>query len=209
ISDMDLEMQAQLLKTIEEKSFRRIGENILRKSDFRLICASNRNMLQETKEKRFRSDLYYRICVFPITLPPLRDRNEDIPGLAERFLARFGYHHLPLSPEMVELLISYNWPGNIRELKNMLERACMLAQGVPLTPDHFPGFDVRSHDSTEHLETENINELVNKHIQRILKKYHGDKRAASKALGVSFSNLYRKLSLIHESEEVTNPANDH
>jgi DNA-binding NtrC family response regulator len=209
ISDMDLEMQAQLLKTIEEKSFRRIGENILRKSDFRLICASNRNMLQETKEKRFRSDLYYRICVFPITLPPLRERNGDIPGLAEHFLERFGYTHVPLSGEIIELLLHYNWPGNIRELKNMLERACMLAQGMPLVPDHFPGFDVRSPESTEYRETETINELVNKHIQRTLEKYHGDKRAASKALGVSFSNLYRKLSLIPETEQVAHHVHGH
>lgn len=196
IGDMDLDMQAQLLKTIEEKSFRRIGDNILRKSDFRLICASNRDMQKEVNEKRFRSDLYYRICVFPITLPALRERTADLPALAAHFLTGFGYAHLPVAPEINELLRGYTWPGNIRELKNMLERAVMLAQGQPLTPGHFPGLNFAGHLPEEYREIENISELVNRHILAVLKKYHGDKRTASKALGVSFSNLYRKLSLM-------------
>lgn len=139
IGDMDVEVQAQLLKTIEEKSFRRVGENQVRRSDFRLLCATNRDLLKETENGHFRKDLYYRICVFPISLPPLRQRTEDIPGLCEHILCGFGYPHVSPAPEVLGMLTHYSWPGNLRELRNMLERAVLLAQGKPLLPHHFPG----------------------------------------------------------------------
>ncbi|MBN1307862.1 MAG: sigma-54-dependent Fis family transcriptional regulator [Chitinispirillaceae bacterium] len=200
IGDMDLEMQSQLLKTIEEKSFRRIGENRLRKSDFRLICATNRDLLQEVKNNRFRSDLYYRICVFPVTVPALRERVDDIPGLAEHLLNNFGCTHLPLSSDVIELLQQYAWPGNVRELKNMLERALLLSHGRPLTPFHFPGLN-GVHPSTEVDEdVENLREVEKRHILAILRKYRGDKKRASDALGMSFSNLYRRLQQFKEEK---------
>ncbi|MBN1578170.1 MAG: sigma-54-dependent Fis family transcriptional regulator [Chitinispirillaceae bacterium] len=198
IGDMDLEMQSQLLKTIEEKSFRRIGENRVRKSDFRLICATNRDLLRESKNNRFRSDLYYRICVFPITVPSLCERVDDIPGLAKHLLDNFGYTHLPLSSDVIELLRHYAWPGNVRELKNMLERAVLLSQGRPLMPLHFPGLN-GMHASTEAGDdVENLREMEKKHILTILRKYNGDKKLASEALGMSFSNLYRRLQQFKE-----------
>jgi DNA-binding NtrC family response regulator len=200
IGDMDLEVQAQLLKTIEEKSFRRIGENQVRKSNFRLLCATNRDLLKETETGRFRKDLYYRICVFPITLPPLRLRADDIPGLSRHILSGFGYAHLELSPEVLGMLSRYGWPGNLRELRNMLERAILLAQGKPLLPRHFPGLNSESVVFLESVKLQKLQEVENAHIQKTIQEFGGDKYKASESLGISLSSLYRKLNNIKVEE---------
>ena len=199
IGDMDMEVQTQLLKTIEEKSFRRIGENYLRKSDFRLICATNRDLLKETEAGRFRNDLYYRICVFPVRLPALRERKEDIPGLSEQILKGFDYGHLPLSQTVVQLLSSYPWPGNIRELRNMLERAFLLARGEEICPVHFPGLSsapVSAPPGDNGFSMVNLEEMETIHIRKVLERCDGDKYKASEILGISLSSLYRKLTKI-------------
>jgi DNA-binding NtrC family response regulator len=193
IGDMDTEVQAQLLKTIEERSFRRIGENIVRHSDFRLICATNRDLLGDTETGRFRKDLYYRICVFPIRLPPVRERTKDLPGLAEYLLSSFGYSHFPLSSDILDIFSHYSWPGNVRELRNMIERAMLLSRGQPLQPCHFIGLEISSAAVPTGEEIENLDACLSAHVQRILNKYDGDKNKASKALGISLSSLYRKL----------------
>jgi len=200
IGDMDVEVQAQLLKTIEERSFRRIGENHLRKSDFRLICATNRDLLKETESGKFRSDLYYRVCVFPIRMPSLRERRDDIAGLCEHILRSFGYAHLPLSKDVVYLLGDYGWPGNIRELRNMLERASLLARGQEISPAHFPGLvAVPAVPAEEQPDTPlvNIDEMEKVHIRKVLERCGGDKYKASDILGISLSSLYRKLTKIN------------
>lgn len=178
IGDMDLDVQAQLLKTIEEKSFRRVGENRVRKSNFRLICATNRNLLQETKNNRFRSDLYYRICVFPITLPTLRERVDDIPELVAYMLKGFGYSSFPLSPTVISILQGYAFPGNVRELKNMLERAVLLSQGQELAPQHFPGLSGVHPSMVEDATVEKLDDVEKQHILKILNKYKGDKKTS-------------------------------
>jgi DNA-binding NtrC family response regulator len=194
IGDMDIEVQTLLLKTIEERSFRRIGENRVRHSDFRLICATNRDLLKDTESGRFRKDLYYRICVYPVELPPLRTRTEDIAGLAEHILTGLGYTELPLAPEIIAALSRYAWPGNVRELRNMLERALLLSRKNTLEPRHFSGVTVSPETGLPALdETDNLEEYIDAHIQRIVKKYKGDKNKASKALGISLSALYRKI----------------
>jgi DNA-binding NtrC family response regulator len=193
IGDMDIDVQAQLLKTIEERSFRRIGENRLRHSDFRLICATNRDLLSETEKAAFRKDLYYRICVFPIHLPSLRERHDDICGFAEHFLRGFGYSHFPLGPDVVEVLKGYPWPGNVRELKNMLERATLLSQNKPLTRAHFPGLTVSTHGAPEPDTSLTLAEMERRHIEEVLRQCGGDKNRACKALGISLSALYRRL----------------
>ena len=204
IGDMDAEVQAQLLKTIEEKSFRRIGENFLRKSDFRLICATNRDLPKEIEERRFRKDLYYRICVFPISIPPLLKRVEDIPGLAEHFLSGFGYTEFPLNADIITLLKSYSWPGNIRELRNMLERALLLARGDTLSVRHFPGLEVIPFPPallSDHRDLNTLHsDIENVHILNVIKKYKGDKLKASKALGISLSSLYRRIHHIKQTK---------
>jgi len=200
IGDMSVEVQAQLLKTIEEKSFRRVGENTLRKSDFRLICATNRDLKAE--KNGFRKDLYYRICAFPINLPTLRQRKEEIPGLSEYFLTNSGYSHLPLDVNVLDLLADYPWPGNTRELKNVLERALLLAQGEQLSPLHFPDL---APDFTAG-DTEKLENAEDAHILRVLVKFNGDKRKTCAALGLSISSLYRRLAKIADArnEPLTN-----
>jgi len=196
IGDMDIDVQAQLLKTIEERSFRRVGDNLVRKSNFRLICATNRDLLKETETGRFRKDLYYRICVFPITLPPLRQRKEDIAGLAQYLLTGFGYTHFPLSSDILNLLTHYGWPGNLRELKNMMERGVILAQGKPLTVRHFPGLNTpaEGYQLVEPAKLLNLDDIETAYILKTIQEFNGDKYKASAALGISLSTLYRKLN---------------
>jgi len=201
IGEMDMEVQIQLLKTIENKVFRRIGENKTRTSNFRLICATNRDIIQDVKNNKFRSDLFYRIFVFPITLPPLRYRREDIPILTLHFLKQFGYTHFPLEEEIMSLLKSYNWPGNVRELRNVLERILVLAQGEPLLPGHFNYLVADSmFVSRDYSNSCNLKELSHRHILNVLDKHNNDLRAASMVLGISVSNLYRKLQLINKEK---------
>lgn len=201
IGDMDLEVQSQLLKTIEEKSYRRIGENKLRTSDFRLICATNRNLTQAASNGSFRKDLYYRICVFPIFIPALHDRREDIPDLVKHVLLSYGYDFFPLNRQVEQLLVNYTWPGNIRELRNMIERALLISQGTELSMVHFPGIDPspppppvqESVETILEIDSWNLEEIEKNHILKILKRFAGDKYETSNALGISLSSLYRKL----------------
>jgi DNA-binding NtrC family response regulator len=201
IGDMDMEVQTQLLKTIEEKSFRRLGENQVRKSDFRLICATNRDLIKETETGKFRNDLYYRICVFPIRMPSLRERKEDLPGLCGQILTEFGYSHLPVTGAVLQLIESYPWPGNIRELRNMLERACLLARGQEILPEHFPGLTTKPNAAPQGVNVVhlvNLEEMEKIHIKSVLEHCAGDKYKASSLLGISLSSLYRKLTNISD-----------
>ncbi|MDR2692898.1 MAG: sigma-54 dependent transcriptional regulator [Chitinispirillales bacterium] len=205
IGDMPVEVQSLLLKIVEEKTFRRVGENTQRSSDFRLICATNRNLRVAVTAGKFREDLFYRINTFHITLPSLRDRREDIPGLVGYLLKKMGYTE-PLNRETMELLTLYRWPGNIRQLQNGLERALIYANGEPLCPKHFT--DVVSPKDTPPLTSGemtggeaddktavgwNLGDIERVHILRTLERFGGDKMKASEVLGISLSTLYRKL----------------
>ncbi len=200
IGDMDLGAQAQLLKTIEDKTFRRVGETRLRKSNFRLICATNHDLAQESREGKFRLDLFYRINVFPIHVPPLRERSDDMQDLAYYFLKMFNYRQFPLAEPVLEFLKSYRWPGNVRELRNVMERACMFAQGQPLTINHFTDFQNDVPAQAAESEGDNLKRVEDLHILSTMRKFKGDKRKSCHALGMSFSNLYRRLSKIEEPE---------
>lgn len=200
IGDMDVAVQAELLKTLEEKSFRRIGENKVRKSDFRLICATNRDLAADAAKGVFRTDLYYRICIFPILLPSLRNRKEDISGLIEHILLTFGFDKFPLNQEVMDLLVNYSWPGNIRELKNVIERALLLSQGASLSASHFLGLEAKTIiNKPESPDCWDLEEIEMFHIQKALKHFNGDKNKASAALGISLSSLYRKLEGLKQS----------
>ncbi|MBZ5555528.1 MAG: sigma 54-interacting transcriptional regulator [Acidobacteriia bacterium] len=149
IGEIDLDSQTQFLKVIEEKQYRRVGEVKVRRSDFRLICASNRDLRDESQHGRFRKDLYFRVYVFPIHLPPLRERPEDLPGLVLHFLREMSFHDTEASPKVIQSLQAYPWPGNIRELRNVLERAALLARREPLSIDHFSGlFSTQSQNNS-------------------------------------------------------------
>lgn len=205
IGDMNAEVQVQLLKTIEDRTFRRVGENTIRHSNFRLICATNRDLLA-SGPNGFRQDLYYRICVFPIQLKGLRDKKEEILALCEHILAGVGYAHLPLCPELRQKLQAHPWPGNVRELRNMLERALMLAQGVSLALQHFPGLSEGAVPSPIPMGSLKLDDIEDIHILQVVTDMHGNIQQASKALGLSVSSLYRRLGKIRDTASITEPS---
>jgi transcriptional regulator with GAF, ATPase, and Fis domain len=140
IGEIPLELQSKLLRVLQEGQFERIGEDRTRQVDVRIIAATNRHLQQEIEAGRFRQDLYYRLSVFPITVPPLRERSEDIPMLVHHFIertcARLNRPPARITPEQMQQLRRYPWPGNIRELQNVIERAAILAPGGFLQFDH-------------------------------------------------------------------------
>jgi len=192
IGEMDLDVQALLLKTIEEKSFRRLGENAVRKSDFRLLCATNQDLLDD-KAIRFRRDLYYRICVFPIEIAPLRKKVDEIPWLCEQMLNDMGYAHMPIDTAIYRALCGYSWPGNIRELKNMIERALMLAQEKKLLISHFPGLVTKEPNELITTKSNKLADIESSHIEHVIDMCNGNMLQASETLGLCVSSLYRRL----------------
>ncbi|MSP18489.1 MAG: sigma-54-dependent Fis family transcriptional regulator [Bdellovibrionales bacterium] len=142
IGEMSVEMQVKLLRVLQEKRFERVGGLRTLTVDVRLITATNKDLEKEVREERFRSDLFYRLNVVPLSLPPLRDRPDDIPRLAAFFLMkigdRMGKTSLTMQPETLELLIQYPWPGNIRQLENVIERVIVLSEGGSITPEQLP-----------------------------------------------------------------------
>jgi len=147
IGEMTLGTQTKLLRILQEREFERIGSNIPIKIDIRVIAATNRNLSEEVEKGKFREDLYYRLNVIHIHMPPLRERKDDIPLLIEHFLAKF--RHAPnaiptsITEEALSKLVNYDWPGNVRELENAIERAVVLARGNPITLEHLPFGDRR------------------------------------------------------------------
>ena len=140
IGDLPLGLQAKILRALEERRLERVGGTALVQVDVRLVAATNQGLRAQVAARRFREDLYFRLSVFPITVPPLRDRSGDIPLLARYFIERFcrdmKKRPITLSPQAVEQLLSYHWPGNVRELQNCIERAVILADGDTLLPRH-------------------------------------------------------------------------
>ncbi|OGW82159.1 MAG: hypothetical protein A3G33_10545 [Omnitrophica bacterium RIFCSPLOWO2_12_FULL_44_17] len=142
IGDMSRELQSKLLHLIDQKKFRKVGDVKEQDADIRIIAATNKDLKREVSEGRFREDLYYRLHVVPIDIPPLRDRKEDVPALVSFFIAHFNQEFRKsikgLSSEAIEILMKYNWPGNVRELKNVIERAMILNQEDIIRPEHCP-----------------------------------------------------------------------
>jgi DNA-binding NtrC family response regulator len=201
IGDMGQEIQSQFLKAIEEKTYRRLGETKERTSDFRLICATNRDLTRELNEGRFRNDLYYRISVFPITLPTLQQRYDDLPGLVQNVLAGMCAEIPALAEDVPAFLKKYHWPGNVRELKNAIERAVILSQGQKIERRHFPGLENSAIGQLSPSATPTLEDMENQHIQKILNECDGDTIKASQALGISRASLYRKLNKTKNTED--------
>jgi len=206
IGDMDLSVQGKLLKVIEERSFRRLGDVTDRAADVRLIAATHRNLRELVSQQRFREDLFFRINTVPLDVPALRDRPEDIPALAEHILVRLGAEmgrpRLQLSPAATEALKSYRWPGNIRELKNVLERATLLSVGDRLHPKDFRFEDPAPGTPDVPGESMRLEEVERRHIERVLKLVGGRVPAAAETLGIPRSTLYQRIKTlgIHPSE---------
>jgi len=199
IGDMALNLQAKLLRVLQEKTIEPIGGTKSIRIDVRIIAATNKDLTQLMKEKKFREDLYYRLNVIKINLPPLRKRKEDIPLLADFFLAKFNqlYHKriLQISPEVLSIFTNYDWPGNVRELENVVERAVILAKNKEITLKDLPEeLNLLHAPSTSNnpLKT-NKQELEKKLLIQTLQKYANNKTKAAKALGIHKTTLYRKL----------------
>ncbi|MHB8844741.1 MAG: sigma-54-dependent transcriptional regulator [Nitrospirota bacterium] len=199
IGDMEQSIQAQFLKVIEDRTYRRLGEMRVRKSDFRLICATNRDLQAEVAAGRFRKDLLFRLQVLPLRIPPLRERREDIPAMVRQFLADCNYQYRDLSPEIMQFLSSYSWPGNIRELKYLIERAVLLARGSELSAQHFTGlWDTMQ--AQEEVRSGSISDLELNAIQEALKQHNGNVGKAAKTLGMSQATLYRRLKTMRPAD---------
>lgn len=184
IGDMDLLVQAQLLKVIEEKQFRRLGDVRTRQSNFRLVCATNKDLADETRKGAFRQDLYYRIFVFPIAIPPLRSRAQDIDAITQYFLGQMNMGHLKVPAGVRDKMRAYHWPGNMREMKNVLERAVLLSGGSPLAAEHFfiePQFKASDSPPQE-----------DRLIDDAIRQSGGNMAKAARSLGISRATLYRK-----------------
>jgi two-component system response regulator AtoC len=202
IGDLAPELQPKLLKVLETRSFRRLGGTREMTVDVRLVAATNKDLQGEVRAGRFREDLFYRLSVFPLEVPPLRDRSrEDVLELAHRFLRELGQRHrnspTDLSARAAEVLSGYAWPGNVRELKNVLERALVLASGSPkIEPEHLPpnlkapGAPRAAREEPSILPLE---EVERRHIERTLFLLGGNRTSAAEKLGISRSTLHTKI----------------
>ena len=202
VGELPLEVQPQLLRFLETGEVRPIGQNRSVRVDTRVIAATNRNLLQMIREGAFREDLYYRLNVLPLELPPLRERKDDVQLLAEQFLTRFarrlGRPVREVGRKALLLLKGYDWPGNIRELESVIERGVMLCRGTELRPEHLvmPGADPGRAPRSEGQGVGDplpLAELERLHILAILKRCQGNQRMAMQMLGISKSTLWRKL----------------
>jgi DNA-binding NtrC family response regulator len=195
IGDVDPQIQPKLLKVLEEKRFRRLGEVRDRQVDIRLIAATCQDLGQLAREKRFRSDLYFRISTIPLTIPPLRDRVEDIPLLARHILSNFAAdgQQAEVLPDAERRLKEYLWPGNIRELRNVLERAVLLSGSSVLGADDLY-FDKLLASEAEFSDSNmTLLEIEKHHIQRIIREEEGRIEQAARRLGIPRSSLYQKV----------------
>lgn len=194
IAELSKPMQAKLLRILQEGAFERVGDHRTFKVDVRVISATNKNLEHEMNSDRFRPDLYYRLCVMPILVPPLRDRKNDIPLLVKHFFStiasRIPGQKLSLSPEALELLMSYDWPGNVRELQNVVQLASVKSKGAAILPVHLPG-GIGSPASRRVRRRKRRLKLDPQALQDALIKTGGNKLQAARLLGVHRSTLYR------------------
>ncbi len=201
IGEMPLNLQSKLLRVLQEKSFKRVGgvDNV--HVDVRIIASTNRDMEQLVEEERFRLDLYYRLRVVPIHVPPLRERREDIPLLASHFLATFnaelGRDITQIAPEAMKLLTEYQWPGNVRELKNVIERAVIMAGGDVIGPDVITfGKDrrrVTKRKVSFDMADMSLAEMEKQLIRRVLEDTSWKRSEAARILGINRTTLYNKI----------------
>lgn len=213
VGELPLELQVKLLRVLQEKQFYRVGGTEPITVNTRIIAATNRQLEQMMAEGRFREDLYYRLNVFSLEIPPLRERREDLLELVQLFLHEYSVTHeqaVPrISPEVMQALVAYHWPGNIRQLRNVIERLSILQENGVILPEHLPGV-IRSYAEASRAASASSEEaapalLVSPHaamaspatererIKAALERTYGNKKAAAELLGISRGTLYNKL----------------
>ena len=199
IGELTLPIQAKILRVLQAREFEPVGSNRTQKVDVRIITATNRDLEKMVREGRFRDDLYYRLNVFQLVLPPLRERLEDLPVLADFFLKKYGEKNrrdvMTLAPEVLQAFRRYSWPGNIRELENVIERGVIVCQGDVLTlGDLPPALQQRGGWLAAGSETEpGLPELERQLISRTLERVAGQRRQAAEILGISLDELNLKI----------------
>src|SRR5262249_2942274 len=212
IGEMPLTLQPKLLRAIEEREVLPVGATTPVKIDVRILAATNRDLKKEIEASRFREDLYYRLNVIELHIPPLRDRREDIPLLVEHLVSRHNQEmkkaYKGTDNATMKLLMSLPWKGNVRELDNMLERAMILGDGEWISPMDLPRGEMPEGSLRVPL-SDNLKEAVQayekSHIETVLKKTNGDKRSAAELLGLSLSSLYRKLDELGVQRDTHGP----
>ncbi len=200
IGDISPAIQVKLLRFLQESEFERVGGTRTLKVDVRIISATNRNLEELVRDGKFREDLYYRLKVVSIDVPPLRERKEDIPLILDFHLKRFAdIHNKPIigiTPEAMKLIKSYHWPGNIRELMNAIESAVVMSVEDRITPESLPPFlTMKPTEQKGIAEAENLFEIEKKAILEALNKSGGNKTEAARMLGIGLRTLYRKLKI--------------
>ncbi|MBO9693797.1 sigma-54 dependent transcriptional regulator [Chryseobacterium sp.] len=194
IGEMPIELQAKLLRVLETREFIKMGETKVSKSDFRLIAATNRDLEDEIKQGNFREDLYFRLNVFEITLPPLRERKEDLKAIAQYFIDVFSHKlHLAtvqVNPDYYKALERNDWKGNIRELRNAVERSLILMDNSILDADSLPHYSEKTVPESDSLSIRSLEKI---HIQKVLQYTKGNKAEAARLLEIGIATLYRKL----------------
>jgi DNA-binding NtrC family response regulator len=204
IGELSLSVQAKLLRALEAREVTPVGADVAVPYRARIMCATHRNLMEHVREGRFREDLYYRINVLRIDIPPLRARAEDIPALArhlvQRLAARSGLLVPAITPEALALLCSYAWPGNVRELSNVLERALILCEGRPITLRELPMHRGDNHNGPATAAplsslklADAVDSFEREHLAAVLKQCQGNREQAAKVLDLSPATLYRKL----------------
>jgi DNA-binding NtrC family response regulator len=216
IADMDISLQAKLLRVLQEKKFERLGGTKTIDVNVRVIAASNMDLKNAIKKRTFREDLYYRLSVFPIQIPPLRERREDIPALAEHFINRFckelNKKIKRLSRESLTLMERYHWPGNVRELENTIERAIILCEGKTITPEQIAirvpsSAEIRLREGAGLKEVAALAqaEAEKSLIKRVLTQTNGNKKKSAEILKIDYTTLFEKLKKygLHTKKELT------
>ncbi|MGD2167296.1 MAG: sigma-54 dependent transcriptional regulator, partial [Gammaproteobacteria bacterium] len=212
VGEIDLSEQVKLLRLLETRQYRRVGSTQPRSADFRLICATNRDLAQRVKSGSFREDLYYRLSVFEIVLPPLRERRGDVVLLARSLLEQLA-PGTRLSDAAARQLEAYDFPGNIRELRNILERAAIMCDGDTIRPRHLPertlaGLSKKEAtlsqidaglSQTDAASLQTLAAVEEAYLRRALRVHAGDRRSLARVLGISERALYRKLSRLRGS----------
>jgi transcriptional regulator with PAS, ATPase and Fis domain len=197
IANVNPDIQAKLLRVIQEREFTRVGATQVIPVDVRILAATSRNLHEEIREGRFREDLFYRLCVVPIVLPPLRQRREDIPLLADYFLQqqnrRRGDKIRGFTQEALEALVEHDWPGNVRELWNAIERAVILAQGDMITPTDLLYYGPLLRPEARDSNLGPLASVEKEHMAKVLAHHGGNRTAAAKALGIDRKTLWRKM----------------
>jgi DNA-binding NtrC family response regulator len=217
VGELDKSVQVKLLRFLESGEIRRVGENDPFRVDVRVLCATHRDLREMIETDAFREDLFFRINTFEITLPALRDRKADIPALARHMLKRYnhrrGGQEPTLTPEAIEALTAHDWPGNIRELANAIERASILSGGGEILPEHLPTQNYSRRSMTPSLASNavagphftvpegnpTLRDVEMKYIQVVLEKYNGNKPAAAKELGIALKTLYNKINQLQQT----------